>query len=139
MVKAIAEQLEEPQCPIVFLAGGDNEKTDLMRAFRDRILKTSTTGREYVQLFYNNTPELTSILVENPIIKSRAGVFLNKLVPSIISSMLNNKTLINQELIKDFEELCDVTSSKSSPSLRGTIEKLRKEHKEGKIFQRSQN
>jgi len=139
MVKAIAEQLEEPQCPIVFLAGDDTGKTDLIRAFRDRILKTSTTGRKYVQLFYNHSPELTSILVENPIIKSRAVVFLNKLVPFIISSILNNETPINQRLIKDIEELCDATSLKASPNLRGTIEKLRKELKEGKIFQQLQN
>ncbi|MCX5894660.1 MAG: hypothetical protein NTZ51_02340 [Proteobacteria bacterium] len=51
-------------CPMILLSGGENNKTELLRAFRDKVLQSNPEGREYIQLFYKHAAEVTSILIK---------------------------------------------------------------------------
>jgi len=134
IVKAFAEAIGEQICPINFLVGGHKGQSDLVRAFRDKVLKSKTEGRVYISIFYNHSTELTSIMFENPNIKSQAKKVLGRIIPLMRSSIEGNKMTINQSLIGDIEDLCNSISMNASPELKETVKKMIKELKERKMF-----
>ena len=136
VVKAIMEKIEEPLCPIVSLAGTHQMQTDVVRSFRDKVLRNSKEGREYIKLFYSHSPELTSIIMEHPTIKAQARAVLASIIPLMHSSINDNiMAAMDRDMIDDVEDLCNAISVKARPRLKRTIQKLVEDLKEEKIFQ----
>jgi len=105
-------------CPLVLLSGGENNRTDLLREFRDHFLKKTPVGKEYISLFYKHSLEITSIIIKNPKIRFQSERVLNLVIPLIQSSMENNTIILDRETINNIIGLCKDIQKKASPKLK---------------------
>jgi hypothetical protein len=112
-------------CPIVFIAAGDTEKLGMLRIFRDRILMNSAEGKEYVFNFYKHSPEITSIMITNPLLAVKAADVLNTYMPVIRSALTRGEislTVIqNQEVIS----ILDLIYREASPLLQQDLRQIK--------------
>ncbi|MCX5904096.1 MAG: M14 family zinc carboxypeptidase [Proteobacteria bacterium] len=120
-------------CPAALAAGNDAEKITLLRNFRDNVLRRTQTGREYVRLFYQHSPELFSLIAHDSGIRARAADTLNRLLPEIVSTRDGRTASIAPGLKAEIEKLCAVLSVKASPGLKQSIKKLLHDLAENKI------
>ncbi len=111
-------------CPAALISGYAPDKMNLLRGFRDKVLAKTSTGKEYIRLFYEHSGELTAIFADNPQIRLDAEEVLNKILPNILSSMQDATIDISRGLKKDLKKLSVSISSKASPELREAINNL---------------
>jgi hypothetical protein len=56
-------QLEESSsCPVTEIYGADSNETNLLRAFRDKVLKNDPAGRELINLYYAYSPLVVEMM-----------------------------------------------------------------------------
>jgi len=75
-------------CPAVLLAGGENEKTKVMRTLRDEVLQVYPGGKKYVRLFYRLAPGFTNLLRQDTVLLERCRTALDTLLP-VAEALLN--------------------------------------------------
>lgn len=72
----------ESSCPAEKLYGADSPEIQLLRRFRDDVLKKTATGRLLADLYYKAAPAADRLL-ENPWLQQKVKSLINKLLPII--------------------------------------------------------
>ncbi|MCX5895024.1 MAG: thrombospondin type 3 repeat-containing protein, partial [Proteobacteria bacterium] len=119
------QQNQAPQCPIVTLLGNDSLKTNTLRNLRDHIMVKSAVGKEYARLFHKHSGELTSIMLSDKKIEFGSEKLINRLWPSIGLLLKGEKIVVRREMLREINAVLDAFSSKASPALKETINKIR--------------
>jgi hypothetical protein len=130
----IEKYAESESCAVSALFGTEPENVNLIRNLRDRILVSTREGEKYVRLFYEHSSEIVAIMECNPAIKEEAYTLLHTLLPDILSRLLGNRVTVAPGVMAEIEKLCDVLSSKASPSLKKEINKVKSDLKDGKLL-----
>ena len=83
----LAEMPQRPQqdgaCPAVSLLGEDNPQLDIIRQFREKVLKKSAAGRKVIDLYYKNGDIIISIFDRHPAVKKTGKNMIELLVPAM--------------------------------------------------------
>ena len=64
-----------------------------------------------------------------------AAEVINEILHGIESLLYNDETIISRKMINDFESLLNQLETKASPCLKTVIKKVKKDIREGVIFQ----
>ncbi len=111
-------------CPVVRVLGGTNQKTDMLRSFRDDVLKKSAKGRKLVDLYYKHSFELLMIMAFNPEIMIRSQELLNCMVPDI-EEMIENRKVGFVDDSEEIDELLDLILENAGFKLRNEIVEIK--------------
>ncbi|MBW1856437.1 MAG: hypothetical protein JRJ00_17570, partial [Deltaproteobacteria bacterium] len=105
-----------------------------LRRFRDEKLLSSDTGKEYVDLLYNHSEEVDSLLEENPDLSAYTAEVMDKLEPETTALLNGEEITISKELVGDIVALLDEFEAEASPGLKFTIKRAKRMVKRGTIF-----
>ena len=111
----------------------DAEILTVLWNFRDEVLQKTDSGRNYINLFYKNSPEIISIFIANPEIKIQTANALKKMLPYVVSSLNGDEIVIEQSIIEEIDYISDCLSAQASPPLSETIMRLKKDLKQGEL------
>ena len=112
-------------CPMILLSGGENEKTELLRRFRDEVLMKTPEGSELVNLFYKNSAELSSIIIKNPDLMAQCEGILKNILPAVKSHLLEKQNIFFHKR-NTIEQILNAVSSKAAAKLKADIERIKK-------------
>jgi hypothetical protein len=132
----VTEEGKTEPCAVSFVLSEEPQNINLIRKLRDEILLSIPEGTQYIQLFYENSPEIISIMERNPAIKEKAYNLLQTSFPYVLSRLLGNKVTIPSEAVNEIERLCDAMSREASPSLKEDIKKVKTDLKSGELFRK---
>jgi hypothetical protein len=121
-------------CALSLIARGDAATLKVLRSFRDAMLRNTPTGKQYISLFYQYSPELISILSADSELMNQSEALLYNSIPSIESLLANNKDIITEDMLLELLTLCADFSKKASPGLQEAIRMVVDNLKEGKLI-----
>jgi hypothetical protein len=75
--------LVDSPCPCVKIYGENSEQTELLRAYRDNVLSKTPEGQELIKTYYKFSPTVTKLLEQMPLLKNRAKIFIDAMLPGI--------------------------------------------------------
>ena len=61
----------------------DDEETELLREYRDKVLSKSATGRQMIKTYYELSPAVAEVLQKNDTAKANVRRVLDSLMPAI--------------------------------------------------------
>ena len=61
----------------------DDEETELLREYRDKVLSKSATGRQMIKTYYELSPAVAEVLQKNDTARANARRVLDSLMPAI--------------------------------------------------------
>jgi len=108
----------------------------MLRQFRDTVLRKTPKGRDYVQLFYKHSFQITTILYRNPELFSRGKSVMNSMLPDIKISVDGGAININQAQKLEILSLLDAINAEASPALKKSIAQVKKDLRQKNIFRR---
>jgi hypothetical protein len=97
----------------------------LFRTFRTEVLNNTETGREVTHLLYDNSLELSLILVLNPKLSRQAKKVADELLPGIEALLYTGEATIKQQAIEDMASLLDEFSAKASSKLQADLGQIK--------------
>jgi len=124
----------EQVCPVSALMDNEQGNIDLIRNLRDKILISTRTGEEYIQMFYKHSTEITEIMKYNPAIKETTYELLHASFSYILSRLIGDSVTVPPAFIAEIEKLCDAVSIKASPSLKKDINRVKADLKNGGLL-----
>jgi hypothetical protein len=117
------------------ILGEDSQERLLrLRRFREEKLLSSDTGKEYVDLLYNHSEEVDSLLEENPDLSAYTAEVMDKLEPEVSALLNGEESTISKELVGDIVALLAEFEAEASPGLKVTIKRAKRMVKRGTIF-----
>lgn len=118
------------------ILGEDSQEERLLRLrnFRDEVLLSNKTGQEYVDLLYDHSEEIASLLLDNPDLSSKTAEVVESLLPEVIRLQNGGEMTIAKDVESKIEALLVAFEDKASPGLKTTIRKVGREIKKGDIF-----
>jgi hypothetical protein len=132
----IDKYVETGSCAVSFLLDTEQEKINLIRKLKDRILTSTREGNKYVRLFYEHSPEIISIMKHNPAIRETAYELLQTSFSYVLSRLIGNSVIVAPGFIAEIEKLCDAVSIKASPSLKKDINRVKADLKGGELLKK---
>ncbi|MCX5887156.1 MAG: SBBP repeat-containing protein [Proteobacteria bacterium] len=132
----VTQEGKTEPCAVSFVLSEEPQNINLIRKLRDEILLSIPEGAQYIQLFYENSPEIISIMKQNPAIREKAYNLFQTSFPYVLSRLLGNKVTIPSEVVNEIERLCDAMSREASPSLKEDIKKVKTDLKSGELFRK---
>jgi hypothetical protein len=82
----LTDSAEKGGCPVASALGdGQKSNLNLLRLFRDRVLKKTDAGAQYVRLYYQHGPEVVRLLERDPALKKELRACLLKALPLVLS------------------------------------------------------
>jgi hypothetical protein len=97
----------------------------LLRTFRTGVLNNTEAGREVTHLLYDNSLELSLLLVLNPKLARQAKTVADELMPGIEALLYTGEATIKQQAVEDMVSLLDLFADKASPKLKGDLGYIR--------------
>jgi hypothetical protein len=97
----------------------------LLRTFRTEVLNNTETGREVTHLLYDNSLELSLLLVLNPVLAQQAKAIADEILPGIEALLYTGEAAIRQQAVEDMVSLLDQFAVKGSPKLKGDLGQIR--------------
>lgn len=91
-------------------------QVDQLRTVRDKALKDTLQGEAYIQAFYDNNPELVSILLTQPEILKQVDRVLNDWLGEI-DSQAPGQSMMSPEVAKQWITLLEMVEKTASPNL----------------------
>jgi hypothetical protein len=122
-------------CALNYLLTDDSWILNKLREVRDNILSKTEKGREYVVIFYASSPELISVMKADDAIRVQAMNLLYNIIPDVLASSDSNRVVSDKATAIEIENICNMIGRKASPKLKKVIEKLKRDIREGKIFE----
>jgi len=71
------------QCAAEAIYGEQSEQAELLREYRDKILRKTPEGQEFIKTYYKFSPTVTKLLEQRPLLKNRAKAFIDCMLPGI--------------------------------------------------------
>ena len=97
----------------------------ILRTFRNEVLNNTEAGREVTHLLYDNSLELSLLLVLNPKLSQQAKAVADELLPGIEALLYNGEAVISQKAVEDMVSLLDQFAAKGSPKLQKDLRHIR--------------
>lgn len=99
------------------------------RRVRDELLVGSAKGREYTELYYQHSPEVSRMLLQNGELRRHMASFLLKYLPDFKSVLPGSaeQARITAEIIEDATQLKNNIYQEAGPELRQDIARVWKE------------
>ena len=114
-------------CPSEVALQGNSYQLQTIRDFRDGVLATTPRGNDYIDIYYQHSSEITSLLLSDEGLRTKAGKLLIALLPVIESIVGDEEVFLSKALVIRIESLLDEIGSKASPQLRAEISKVQRE------------
>ena len=71
------------QCAAEAIYGENSEQTELLRKYRDNVLRKTPEGQEIIKTYCAFSSTITKILEQNPLLKNRAKAYIDSMLPGI--------------------------------------------------------
>ncbi len=113
---------------------GNSSQLQLLRDFRNGVLSNTQRGKGYINLYYQHSTELSSLMLSDERLRTRTAKLITDLLPAIESLLRDENAVISKKLTVRIESLLDEIGSKAIPELRTEIGKVKKEVKKGNFF-----
>jgi hypothetical protein len=113
--------IEKETCPATAMLG-DGASLNLLRIFRDTVLSCSPRGKKYIDLYYQNAAEVTSLINADAGLRQAATALLTELLPSVQSMIQGKQLYMPQNKEKKVTALLNALASKASPDLKVALE-----------------
>ena len=115
--------------------GADTDKMlSLLRTFRDETVARNDVVRKYVSLLYQNSSEIVGLLNKYPSLCVETRKLIEVLIPSIKSFFNTRKLTLTTVQILKIESFLNQFELKVGPELKGIIQSLKKDLKNGTLF-----
>jgi hypothetical protein len=125
-----------PPCPAE-ITTNNSSNLKVLKNYRDKILTQSESGREYIKLYYQHAPEVTSLLIEHSELRKEAKEILNYIIPKITHILKGKKAeLLDSKLKNEIINFLNQVQEKGSPELEATIEKLMYDIENGRYIEK---
>jgi len=127
---------EEP-CPAEVVLNKSKRDTDallILRRFRDVILAKTVEGNNYIDLYYKNAPELTTILFKNSKLKKLTKKTLKLYLPKIKSLLDDEEVIFVPRLTDELNLLFRELSKEASPELKRLLNQIKEKLKNCEII-----
>jgi hypothetical protein len=114
-------------CPAETLLGRNDPRLEVLRTFRDDVLKKTVIGNTVIDLYYGYSDTIIKIINEDPAIREHARDMLEKLLPRI-QAVINsgkNRPVVTEELYRDGELPLEEIDSAATGPLKGMLMNLR--------------
>ena len=89
------------------------------------VLNSTAAGREITHRLYDNSLELSLLLVLNPVLARQAREVADELLPSIETRLYTGEAAIRQQAVEDMVALLDLFAARASPRLKGDLGYIR--------------
>ena len=123
--------------PVVYREMLGDEYTDtihLLRDFRDKVLVTTKTGKAWVELFYRNSFEIASLLLENKELRVCSLRVVEEIIPEISALLNREEAVLSSRMSTAIAALLDEFEVKASPEIKMALKRVKKEMKKKEIF-----
>jgi hypothetical protein len=97
----------------------------LLRTFREEVLNSTEAGRQITHRLYDNSMELSLLLVVNPALARQARELADELLTSVELRLYTGEAVIRQQAVQDMAALLDQFATKASPKLQGDLGYIR--------------
>jgi hypothetical protein len=77
-------------CAAEAVYGENSEQTELLKEYRDHVLRNTTEGQEIIESYYKFSPTVTKLLEQRPLLKNRAKAFIDSMLPEIRKKVEEN-------------------------------------------------
>jgi|GEM_PF-5193236 len=96
---------------------------ELLQDLRDQILVHSPGGRRYIDLYKENSPEIASLLIENPELRAEGFTAIDLFRPGFQALLegRGDEVFVTSNQVQAVEKFLDHLSAVASPELRQTI------------------
>jgi hypothetical protein len=122
-------------CPLKAAFANDPDILELLKSFRNDLLRHSLTGVALIKLYYDNSAELKRIMVEDPVLGAWAKEFVLGLVPLVEQCLAGHSVYADQAILSEADELLAAFQARGNLQLRNDLEKLRQELATGELIQ----
>lgn len=118
----------------IILGEGSQEKLSSLRNFRDEVLLFNLAGKRYVELLYNHSEEIASLLSEDPELRSHTAEVVGKMLPVMRAALNGREMVISKELIYKIISLLGEFEVEASPDLKATIKDVKRAIRGGGVL-----
>ncbi|UCE74877.1 MAG: carboxypeptidase regulatory-like domain-containing protein [Methanomassiliicoccales archaeon] len=119
----------EVTCPAQLVLEKQSPSLKILRDLRNNVLAKNELGRIYTNLYYNHSPELTSLIIAHEEVRESATELILDIMPDITSLIEGKEMILSSEVIEKIEGLIDTLESYARPGLRKTLKMIRKDIK----------
>ena len=116
-------------CLAAVLLGRHNPGLSVLRAFRDRVLSATPTGRRYARLYYQYSTELVSIMRADTNLRAEARRLLMRLLPRLAA--LPDPAAMDAETKRAVIGLLSAVREKAGPALAAALEDIQENIHQG--------
>jgi hypothetical protein len=109
------------------LVSKDSLMTQDLRQFRDELLTQNELGKNLTQIYYQHSPEVTDILLRNPMLSIRSAALLKQVMHGInfLMGEKNGRDMVmNRLLVQRIQKLFADISEQGSDELGETLSEL---------------
>ncbi len=79
----VVEKESETACPALALYGKSSKEAELLRNFRDNLLRKTSEGQELIRLYYQWSPVIVEIMAEDEEFKEAVREMIDRVLPLI--------------------------------------------------------
>ncbi len=112
-------------CAASQVLGGDSFEANLLRRFRDDVLKGTPDGSYLAALYYHHSDELKGLMAADASLKAETASVLLRLLPALQNILEGNAPVVLPGLQADIDALCESISGLASPGLQDALEEVR--------------
>jgi len=139
IIEVVQEQTVEAPfillpCPAMITLVDEPDHLHLLRNFRDKLLNQTSSGREYVDLYYTHASEISLLIVNDSDMRIRMEKILQQFIPLLKLLMEGERIILSSEMREEIELLLDGFEAKGSSSLKAAMKKVRVGLNKGKML-----
>lgn len=106
-----------------------------LRRFRDDVLRVDQTGSFYVDLLYDYSGEVATLLLRDSELRARTAHVLARVEPDVNALLAGRHITVTGVLLEEMEVLLDAFEGQASPGLQAVLKQVKKEMREGTLFE----
>jgi hypothetical protein len=106
-----------------------------LRHVRDDVLRVDQTGSIYVDLLYDYSGEVATLLLRDPELRARTARVLARVEPDVNALLAGRHITVTGVLLEEMEVLLDAFEGQASPGLQAVLKQVEKEMREGTLFE----
>jgi len=114
-------------CPVSLTLEGEPDSVSnlgVIYDFRDRVMRRTKQGREYIRTFYWHAWEGSYLLLRHQALRDQTRAVLQSLLPTIGAAVQGRRAVLTAQDIANVEALLQEVSAYASPELQQAIGQL---------------
>ncbi len=121
-------------CPATRVLGTGNPQLNILRQYRDTVMRKSWKGRMYTKLYYAYGEQVSAILEADPALKAQAAALLISSLPTVETALHSNSVVLSEAQKRQILAVLDKIGAKSTVGLRLVILKLKRDIQKGSLL-----